>query len=67
MCVDVWFEDVVVYLSKFIKRECVFVYFGVVFMLSYDVCVGVLCDGYGEWNDEGGWLVVFYLMMLVWG
>ena len=64
---DARFEDVVAHLSKLIKRERAFAYLGAAFTPSYDARVGALCDGYGERNDEGGRLVVFYSTTPAWG
>ena len=69
---DARFEDVVAHLSKLIKRERAFAYLGAAYLgaaftPSYDARVGALCDGYGERNDEGGRLVVFYSTTPAWG
>lgn len=64
---DARFEDVVAHLSKLIKRERAFAYLGAAFTPSYDARVGALCDGYGERNEEGGRLVVFYSTTPAWG
>jgi len=57
---DASFAEVVAHLSKLVRVERAFTYLGAAFTPSYDAKVGALCDAYGEKNDAGGKLVVFY-------
>ncbi|CEF98235.1 Ubiquitin-like protein Atg12 [Ostreococcus tauri] len=61
------FEEILAHLTKSTRCERAFAYLGAAFAPRYDATIGALCDGYGERNDEGGKLVVFYSTTPAWG
>ena len=64
---DATFAELLAHLTKSTRAERAFAYLGAAFAPRYDATVGALCDGYGERNDEGGKLVVFYSTTPAWG
>lgn len=64
---DATFAELLAHLTKSTRAERAFAYLGAAFAPRYDATIGALCDGYGERNDEGGKLVVFYSTTPAWG